>query len=231
MATDALEVVVANAIWVAERPIWFSGVRLRTRSTVVRLEDGGLWIHSPPPPTDSLCAALDALGPVRWLVVPNCFHHLATPAFAARYPEARRVGPASAAKKMAALALSATFDEADQVSPPGIEVVPLRGVPFLDETVFFHRATGSLIGADLVMAACAEDHWTWRTAARILRLYGRIFVPPDVKAKTKSNPDAAASIEAMLALPIERILVAHADPIVREPKAHLEEAWRFVMPA
>lgn len=229
MSADALKVVVEDAIWVAERPIWFAGVRLRTRSTVIRLEDGGLWIHSPPPPTEALCAALDALGPVRWLVAPNCFHHLAVAALAARYPEARRVGPASAAKKNASLVLSSTFEQPDSISPSGIEAVPLRGVPFLDETVFFHRATASLIGADLVMTACAEDHWTWRTAARILRLYGRIFVPPDVKSKTKSNPEAAASIRAMLALPIERILVAHADPIVQEPKDRLEEAWRFVM--
>jgi len=223
---EALEPVVPDLIWVAERPIWFHGVRLRTRSTIVKLEDGGLWIHSPPPPSDELCAALDALGPVRWLVVPNCFHHLATPAFAARYPDAKRVGPASVTTKNPALDLAETFD-AGATSPPDIAPLPLRGVPFLDETVFFHRPTGSLIAADLVMGASPEDHWTWRLVARAMGLSGTIFVPPDVRWKTKASPDAVTAIEAMLALPIERLLVAHADPIEDRPKDALREAWRF----
>ena len=61
MDTSELSVVVPNAIWVSERPVWFSGVRLRARSTVVRLEDGGLLVHSPPEPTEEFCAALRAL--------------------------------------------------------------------------------------------------------------------------------------------------------------------------
>lgn len=40
MAIDTVfDVVVPDAIWVSERPIWFSGVRLRARTTVVRLSD------------------------------------------------------------------------------------------------------------------------------------------------------------------------------------------------
>ena len=31
-----------------------------------------------------------------------------------------------------------------------LDAIPLDGCPFLDETVFFHRPTGSLIGADVV---------------------------------------------------------------------------------
>ena len=36
---SVFEVVVPDSIWVTERPIWFSGVRLRSRTTVVRLSD------------------------------------------------------------------------------------------------------------------------------------------------------------------------------------------------
>ena len=79
---------VDDKIWALERPVWFSGARLRARSTVVRLDDGSLLLHTPAPPTDALAEQLRALGPVRWLVVPNCWHHLGTPAAAAHFPDA-----------------------------------------------------------------------------------------------------------------------------------------------
>src|ERR1043165_2620998 len=91
-SSNVFEVVAPDSIWVVERPVWFGGVRLRSKTTVVRLSDGALWVHSPCPPTDSVCAALDTLGEVRWIVVPNRFHHLQAPATPARYPNARAAG-------------------------------------------------------------------------------------------------------------------------------------------
>ena len=41
MTVRALTPVVEDRIWTLDRPVWFSGVRLRARTTVVRLDDGG----------------------------------------------------------------------------------------------------------------------------------------------------------------------------------------------
>lgn len=224
-----LETVVDDVLWASERPVWFSGVRLRARTTILRLEDGGLLVHSPAPPSDALDEAIEALGPVRWLVVPNLFHHLGAPLAAQRYPDAAVVGPPTAKERAPSLHLDHELgDGALAEGAPELTLLPLRGVPFLDETVLFHRPTGTLIGTDLVMSACASDHWTWRWAARITGVWNKVRTPPDVKWKTPPNEDTKGSIEAMLGLPIERIVVAHADPIVDRPKDHLAEAWRFV---
>src|SRR5215207_7685073 len=99
MNEGTLTKVIADRIWSLERPVWFSGVRLRARTTVVRLDDGSLLLHAPAPPTDALAEELRALGPVRWLIVPNRCHHLGAPAAAARFREARVVGPASALRR------------------------------------------------------------------------------------------------------------------------------------
>jgi hypothetical protein len=107
-ASMTLTTVVDDKIWTLDRPVWFSGVRQRARTTVVRLDDSSLLLHSPAPPTDALAEQLRVLGPVRWLVVPNCFHHLGTPAAAAHFPEAQVVGPASALKRNKALRLHGT---------------------------------------------------------------------------------------------------------------------------
>lgn len=229
MADRALTVVVPDRIWATDRPVWFSGVRLRARTTVVRLDDGGLLIHSPAPPTDARAAELRALGPVRWLVIPNGFHHLGTPAAAACFPDARVIGPASAASKNPALRIDVDIaDAAFGAHLPEVEALPLTGVPFLDETVLYHRPTQTLLGADLVLTADADDHWTWRWAARVTGCYQRVRVPPDVKKRVADKAAAARAVRAILDRPAKRLIVAHAAIIEDGWRDRLAEAWRLV---
>ena len=225
-------VVVPGSIWTSDRPVWFGGVRLRSRTTVVRLSGDALWVHSPGPPTDEARAALDALGEVRWIVVPNKFHHLQTPAMAARYPQALVVGPRSAQARNPQVNLAMGLDDPSYVrATPELTPLQVGGVPFLDETVFFHAASGSLIAADLLISASARDHFTWRWAARLWGRYGKVRTPPDVRMKTRASAAAAESIARLRALPLQRILVAHADPITERPVEQLVEAWKFVLPS
>jgi hypothetical protein len=53
----------ADGIWTAEAPQRFYGLHFGTRMTVLRLPDGGLWIHSPVSIDVALKGAIDALGP------------------------------------------------------------------------------------------------------------------------------------------------------------------------
>jgi hypothetical protein len=186
-------------------------------------------VHSPPEPTEAFCAALRALGELRWIVVPNCFHHLGARATAARFASAKVVGPPSATARNPQLQLHMGLrDDAFLGAVKELDAIPLDGCPFLDETVFFHRPTGSLIGADVVISACARDHWSWRWAARLTGRYDKVRTPPDVRAKTRPNDAAARSIDRMAALPLKRLLVAHSDPIEDRPSEKLLDAWRFV---
>ncbi len=227
MSEPTLTPVVDGAIWSMDRPVWFSGVRLRARTTVVRLDDGGLLLHSPAPPTDALVAQLRALGAVRWLIVPNRVHHLGTPAAAARFPEAQVVGPAAARDRNRALTIHLDIlDPQLGARIPEVEALPLLGVPFLDETVLFHRPTQTLLGADLVLSADAVDHWTWRWAARATGCFGRLRVPPDVRKKIVDRPAAGRSIGAMLARPARRLIVAHAGVVEADCRDQLAAAWR-----
>ncbi len=225
---SALTDVVPDRIWSLDRPVWFSGIRQRVRTTVVRLDDGSLLLHSPAPISDALAEQLRALGPVRWLVVPNCFHHLGTPAAAAHFPEAQVVGPASALSRNKALTIHMGIGDAqfgEQV--PEFEALPLLGVPFLDETVLYHRPTQTLLGADVVVCAGAQDHWTCRLGARIFGFYERVRVAPDVKHKIPDKAATARSIQAMLERPAQRLIVGHADVIGGGCLDRLARAWRL----
>ena len=229
MQQDVLSQVVAGRIWASERPVWFSGVRLRARTSVIRLDDGSLLVHSPAPPSAGLMKQLADLGAVSWLVVPNCFHHLCTPAAAAAFPAAKILGPQSAVAKNSELRLDVDihgpqFSEA----VPEFALFPLAGVPFLDETLLYHRPTQTLFGADVVLWADENDHWSWRYAARLMGCFKRVRVPPDVKKKVADKAAASRSLHALHALPIKRLIVAHGEIIEEAPLEQLAAAWRLV---
>ena len=83
---------LAEDLWVYDQPLRFYGIEVGTRMTVVRLADGALWLHSPVRPTPELRAAVDAIGPVRWLVAPNRWHHLYVRNWQEAYPGAAAYG-------------------------------------------------------------------------------------------------------------------------------------------
>lgn len=228
MIESTLTVVVPDRIWSLERPVWFSGARLRARTTVLRLDDGSLLLHTPAPPNAALAEQLQALGPVRWLVVPNCWHHLGAPAAAARFPAAKVVAPASALARNKALRLDLDIHErpfCEQV--PELEALPIEGVPFWDETVLYHRPTQTLLGADVVCSAHEKDHWTWRCGARLTGCYDRVRVPPDARKKIADKAAAARSLRALLERPARRLIIGHGDVIEAAWGDRLAGAWRL----
>lgn len=218
---------MSGRIWASERSLWFSGVRLRARTTVLRLDDGTLLVHSPAPPSPDLVEQLNALGDVRWLVVPNRFHHLGTPPFARAFPAAKVVGPSSAAARNPHLRIDVDIHGAELTNAaPELALFPLRGVPFLDETLLYHRPTETLLGADAILRADAHDHWSWRFAAHLTGCYERWRVPPDVRKKIADEPALSDSLQALQRFPVRRLIVAHGAVIEEAPVEQLREAWR-----
>ena len=65
-----------DGLWTVAAPLKALGLAIGTRMTIVRLANGELWLHSPIRPTAEIREAIDALGPVRYIVAPNLFHHM-----------------------------------------------------------------------------------------------------------------------------------------------------------
>jgi hypothetical protein len=205
-------------------------VRLRSRTTIVRLGDGKLWVHSPGEPTPEVCAEFDRLGEVAWIVVPNRFHHLNAAPMKKRYHGAQVIAPLSAKARNDAVVLDHDISSPTlSVLFPELRSAQLDGVPFLEETAFFHQPSRTLIAADLMMTGCAKDHFTWRWVARLLGQYGTFKAPPDVRLHTKPGLELRESLEALISLPMERILVAHSDAIQERPAEQLAAAWKFAL--
>src|SRR5262245_59481003 len=75
-----------DGLWVAERPQSFVGTQIGTRMTVIRLPDGGLFVHSPVSLGWQTRYELDGMGTVKAVVAPNRFHHLYVRDFVEQFP-------------------------------------------------------------------------------------------------------------------------------------------------
>jgi len=78
---------MGDGIWSAGLPLRVGALDIGTRTTLVRLPDGGLFVHSPAQ-LEGLKAEVDAIGPVRHVVAPNRYHHLFVREWKDAYPDA-----------------------------------------------------------------------------------------------------------------------------------------------
>ncbi len=139
-------------IWVGEGPVVpFFSFPYPTRMAVIRLSDGGLFVWSPIALSNALKSEVDALGPVRFLVSPNAIHHLFLGEWKTAYPAARLYASPNLRKKRKDLAFDAELgDRPEPEWAADIDQVMMRGSFAMTEIVFFHRASGTAIFADLI---------------------------------------------------------------------------------
>ena len=211
---------LAPGIWHLEGRLRLSpGIHFPVRSTVVDTGEG-LAVISPLGFDDETAARIDALGRVTFLVAPNLFHHLFLEGAAARWPKARVLAPAALRKRYPAL----TF-HGEPTALPGLEVRVVAGMPRVEEHVFFHRESGTLVVTDLVFhmhhAPTALTHFVLKYVSRA---YGRVAVSGLLRWLTKDRALARASLEGVLALPFERLVMAHGDVLEEGARSQLAEA-------
>ncbi|MCO4769384.1 MAG: DUF4336 domain-containing protein [Deltaproteobacteria bacterium] len=210
----------------------FLGLKFGMRVTILRLPDGGLWVHSPIPLSAELRAAVDALGPVRHLVAPNLLHHVSMPEWAAAYPNAVVHAPAGLTKKQKTLTIHRPFDgTADPAWGDVLRPIPLPGMPSFDETCFVHSASRTLISADIVLAIPPElKHWWTQTYLRLAGIHGQTVGCSLVhKFDAKDKPALRRGIDAVLDEDFDRLIVSHSG-VVQAPdvRDQLRDAWSWL---
>src|SRR6476619_3027481 len=138
-------------LWCIDHSFRVGGLALGARTTVVRLPDSGLVLHSPGPIDDADAAAIDQLGKVTALLGPNLMHHLYLQPARARWPEAQLVAPAGLQRKRADLRIDVPLEVAAPRTPwPGVlEPVGVGGMPSVDEIAWLHVPSRTLLLADL----------------------------------------------------------------------------------
>jgi hypothetical protein len=221
---------LSKDIWIAERSQSFYGLPVGTRMTVMRLPGERLLLHSPVALDPKLRAELDAIGRVSYVVAPNRVHHLYAGDVAKAYPEARLwIAPGLERKRPDLEFVAILDDESPEEWREEVGQTFVRGRPYENEIVFFHRSSRTLILCDLAFNFGPRAAVSTRFLMKLIRSYGR-FGP------TKLDPflirDRAAarkSLERILAWNFDRVIVAHGDIVESGGRESLREGYAWLL--
>src|SRR4051812_41328202 len=165
---------LAPGLWDVEQVRRMAGANQRLRMTVVALTGGGLWLYSPVEIDDALAQQLAAVGNVAHVVAPNRYHHLFAGAAKHRYPAASLWAVPGLPEKRADLRFDGVLGSQSQLPWAGdLDTLVLTSIPRFSETVFFHRASRTLICADFFFNIRTEQSFATRLVYRLLGVYGR----------------------------------------------------------
>lgn len=200
---------------------------LGRRMTVMNVGGGDLALHSAVRLRDPDLAALDALGRVRWVLVPNPEHSTDASFYAKRYPEARLLVPEEGRRKLERAGVGPIHGTLEADWPAALagtlERAPLRGLRLNPEVVFFHVATRTLVVCDFAFNMSSSDlSWGFRQFMRLndaLDRFGptRVFRWIVVADKRRLRE----SLAAVWAWDFDRVVVSHGAIVERDGKARL----------
>lgn len=194
--------------------------RFPRRMTVVALSGGGTLVWSPIPLDETAMAAIEALGPVRFLVVPGPHHRLDVAAWKARYPDARVVCPSGAVE---AVSEAVTVDHTDDpFDDPAIGFAPVQGTGRREAAMIVTRGKRSTLVLNDLLANVRRPRGI---GAHIMARLGGFGVRkpriprPVLKKMVESERLLGASFARWSNMAdLERIVVGHGDVIRRQPR-------------
>jgi hypothetical protein len=205
-----------------------------TRMTIVELDPGTLWVHSPLAPSPDVHEAVEALGSVKFIVAPNKIHSLGLAPWKERYPFAEAwVSPRFRERHP-----DAPVDHVIGPGAPGawggqIHAICFGGSSFLDEVVFYHERSRTLILTDLIQRHDpAEENWFWRCVKRAVGVLGESGgTAIDLRSTFTDRAAARESAEALLRFDFDRVIIAHGMCISRNAHRTVEQALDWALRA
>ena len=217
-------------LWMTQHPLRFLGAEVGTRMTVFRLKGGSLLIHSPVPLDPATQAELDQLGPVRFVVAPNRFHHLFVAEYARNYPQAKIFGAPGLDLKRRALRFDAILGQAAPAEwADEIEQTVFQAFPALNEVIFFHRSSRTIVFTDLLINIQNSESRYTRFLMWLDGGLGHVAVPRSFRLLLKMRrARARETVDQILSWEFDRLLLAHGEIVERGAKEIVRNAWSFL---
>lgn len=220
---------VANELWMIDHPLRVGGLQLGTRTTVVRLTSGGVWLHSPGPLQPALTAEISALGPVQALVASNAMHHLYLSQNVEAFPQAAvYVSPALPAKIKGAFTYNILSDEPPTLWRDDFVQHLVGGTPKLQEVVFLHRTSRTLILTDLAFYIRHSDSWFTRLFMRLNGAYGHFGPSRIFRTLVKDRVALRSSLARIQEWDFDRIIVTHGEVLESGGKYAMQTQYAWV---
>jgi hypothetical protein len=223
----ALPQPVASDLWVLGHPFrMLGGIPLGTRSTIVRLSDGRLWLHSPGPLSPELRGWLEENGPLGVIVAPNLFHHLYLAETIEAFPGAEVFGPPGLEQKtgIAAAVPEPSTWESD------LTWLQVEGCPKMNELVFLHPRSRTLVLTDLAFHFREARGFGMRLFLRLTGVLGRFRSSRLARSYFfEDHARVRQAVEQILRWDFDRIIVAHGEVVERDGRETMRQGFDWLL--
>ncbi len=218
-------------LWVIDHDfVMPGGIEIGARTTILRLADGGLWLHSPVPLDKETRAWLEVNGPVSAIVAPNLLHHLFLADTVAAFPDAAVYGPEGLAKKIPADIRYQVLDPQDHPWRGEMECLLVGGCPRMMELVFYLTNCRTLVLTDLAFNVLHSESLMTRIFLRINGALGR-FGPSRLARSffMQDHAEVRKSVEKILEWDFERVVLSHGDVLEKGGNDALRASYAWLL--
>ncbi|MEG3849516.1 DUF4336 domain-containing protein [Microcoleus sp. herbarium19] len=220
-------------IWVAEQPFRYFGLSVGTRMTVIRLANRELAVISPIALNDTIASQLNELGTVKHIIAPNLYHYLFATNFKTFYPNGTFWAVPGLEVKKPDLAIDKIIKSDENTLSDGLQYVffegfrtiGLSGFDSLNECVFFHSASRTLILTDTAFHFDDSFPALTQFATRVLGGYKSLSPSLLERIATLEKEKVKESVEKILGWDFERVIMAHGSIIEQNGKEKFKQGY------
>ncbi len=224
----------AKSLWLVDGPnVRDMGMMFTTRMTVVKLASGSVWVESPVSVPPDTLERITELGPVRYLVAATPRHFWRLESWHALFPEAQLWSSRTTRLTLKKLSLPVTGvlgDVPPQAWADDFDQLVFKGNPLLDEVLFFHKLSGTVILGDLIQIHPRVKGEPIRNA--LFKLEGVASpdggVGLDIRLTFTNRMLARRSLETLLSWDFDKLIIAHGPCIEKDAKPFVERAFRWI---
>lgn len=203
---------LTDDLWIADHPHRMpGGIDLPTRMTVVRLPSGDVWLHSPIPIDDALAGQLESIGPIAHVVAPSRMHDLFTAAAMSRWPNANLWTSPTLPDAHPDWKVVGTLAGGPPDAWGGVLLAQhIDRAPRVDEVVFLHVPSRTLIVTDLVFNLHDSPNWQSRLLLTVVGAKDRFAMSRSWRwLFSKDRVATRQSLESVLAWDFDRVVMCH----------------------
>lgn len=216
-------------LWTYRVPLRVFGVEAGRRGTVVRYADERWAFVGPVPLDDASRAELDEAGVVDTLIVPTAFHNKFVPEACRAFSESTVYLARGARTEDLPEDRTRSIEDLPAELREALEPVPFGGMRAGHEVAFVHRASGTLIVADLCMHYPEPARGLWSRG--FMRLSGwtpGVRMPGLMKMMMRDRNATRETLETLIGRDLTRIVMAHGETVEQDVSAALERMVRQV---
>jgi hypothetical protein len=224
-------------IWVCEQPLKYFGLSVGTRMTVIRLVDGKLMVISPIQTDNTIVNRLNEIGEVKYIIAPNLYHYLFASNFKSFYPKAKFWAVPGLESKRPELPIDRVIkdnennfgDEIEYLFFDGFKTLSLNGPDLLNECVFFHRESQTLILTDTAFHFDEKFPPLTQLVAKTTGGYKKLSPSFLERFATQEKEQVKQSVQKVLNWNFKRVIMAHGSIIETDAKRKFKEGYEWFL--